>query len=74
MPANLITLAYFSVSDMMKFPNSAGIIGAASTAKLRSCGRNLLSPRALLTSLLKVSTTAPGVFRGLPTPYQLIAS
>src|SRR5262245_3800257 len=74
MPANLITLAHFSVSSAMSFPKSAGEPG--STVPPRSARRALIlgSSRAALTSLLSLSTILAGVFLGTPTPYHVVAS
>src|SRR5262245_25799575 len=68
MPANLITLAHFSVSAAMKFANSAGEL--ANTGEPKSAIRALIfgSARATLISLLSLSTISIGVFLGVPTP------
>src|SRR5262249_52739665 len=74
MPANLITLAHFSVSSAISFPNSAGDPGSATPP--RSAGRAVIlgSSRGALTSLLSVSMILAGVFLGAPIPYQKLAS
>src|SRR5262249_7880587 len=74
MPANLITLAHFSVSFAMNFPKSAGVIGIGTPP--RSMRRCLIlgSARPALNSLLSVSTISAGVPLGAPTPYQVLAS
>src|SRR5262245_2917939 len=73
MPADLITLAHFSVSSAISFPNSAGDPGSATP---RSARRTFIlgSARAALTSLLSCSTISAGVFLGTPTPYHVVAS
>src|SRR5262245_45003956 len=73
MPADLITLAHFSVSSAISLPNSAGDPGSATP---RSARRTFIlgSARAALTSLLSCSTISAGVFLGTPTPYHVVAS
>src|SRR4030095_7244659 len=60
MPANLTTLAHFSVSSAMNFPKSAG--EPANTAAPRSVRRDFMfgSARAALISLLSFSTISMG--------------
>src|ERR1700681_1041273 len=67
MPASLITLAHFSVSSAMNFPNSAG--EPPNTVAPRSANRafSLGSPRLALISLLSLSMISAGVFLGAPT-------
>src|SRR5262245_24579797 len=74
MPANLITLAHFSVSSAMNFPNSGGVIGIGTPP--RSASRALIvgSARPALIASLSLSTISAGVFLGTPTPYQKLAS
>src|SRR5262249_34538939 len=74
MPANLITLAHFSVSSAINFPKSAGEPG--STAAPCSANRALIvgSARPALISLLSLSTLSVGVFLGAPTPNHTDAS
>src|SRR5262249_48309826 len=74
MPANLITLAHFSVSSAMSLPNSAG--EPASTVPPRSASRAFIfgSASAVLISLLSFSTITTGVACGAPTPNQKLAS
>src|SRR6266478_9986600 len=74
MPANLITLAHFSVSSAMNFPNSAG--EPANTSHPRSARRPFIvgSARAALISLLSFSMISVGVALGAPIPYQPLAS
>src|SRR5262245_34605403 len=74
MPETLITLAHFSVSSAISFPNSAGDPG--STTPPRSARRAFIlgSSRAALTSLLSLSTISAGVAFGAPTPHQMFAS
>src|SRR6516162_1693384 len=76
--ANLITLAHFlahfSVSSAISFPKSAG--EPASTVPPRSASHDFIlgSARAMLISLLSLSTIPLGVFLGAPMPYQPLAS
>src|SRR6478752_5331325 len=74
MPANLISLAHFSVSSAMNFPNSAG--EPANTLHPRSARRPFIvgSERAALISLLIFSIISVGVALGAPIPYQPLAS
>jgi len=58
--ANLITLAHFSVSSAMRFPNSAGVIDNGSTPKpIRRAFIVVLSTMALI-SLLSFSISGRG--------------
>ena len=72
--ANLITLAHFSVSSAIRFPNSAGVIDSGSTPKLIKrafvAGFNTMA----LISLLSFSMIAEGVPLGAPMPFQPVAS
>ena len=74
MPADLITLAHFSVSSAMNLPKSAG--EPASTVPPRSASRALIlgSARAALIPLLSLSTISTGVAFGAPTPNQKLPS
>src|SRR5882757_3486130 len=74
MPANLITLAHFSVSSAISLPKSAGepTIGEAPSSESRAS--ILGSARAALISLLSRSTISAGVFLGAPMPYHALAS
>src|SRR5262245_61321624 len=74
MPANLITLAHFSVSSAMSLPKSAG--EPAITVPPSSAIRALIlgSARAALISLLSRLTISAGVFVGAPTPNQALDS
>src|SRR5262245_41594884 len=74
MPANLTTLAHFSVSVATKLPKSEG--EPAITVPPRSANRALSwgSARAALISLLSLSMISAGVFRGAPTPQKALAS
>src|SRR5262249_29473578 len=73
-PANLITLAHFSVSSAINIPKSAGepanTVPPSSARRLLSAG----SERPALISLLSLSMISAGVFRGAPTPPQALAS
>ncbi len=62
MPADLITLAHFSVSSAMNLPNSAGEAGA--TEEPRSSIRDLIwgSASAALISLLSFPMMSAGAF------------
>src|SRR5215510_1593562 len=68
MPANLITLAHFSVSSAISFPNSAGDPGSVTPPRSARRAFILGSSRAALTSLLSLSTISAGVTFGAPTP------
>src|SRR5262249_27410021 len=74
MPANLITLAHFSVSSAMTFPKSAA--HPANTARPSSASRDFIlrSARAALTSLLSMSRISTGVPLGAHTPFHTLAS
>src|SRR5262245_37850216 len=74
MPANLITLANFSVEPETSFPKAAG--EPASTEPPSSAIRALIfgSARPTLISLLSLSMISAGVFLGAPTPCQPLAS
>src|SRR5947208_2993142 len=74
MPANLITLAHFSVSSAISFPNSAGDPGSATPPRSASRAFMLGSARAALISLLSVSMISAGVFLGAPRPITALAS
>src|SRR5215510_4478207 len=64
MPTDLITLAHFSVSSAMNFPNSADVIDIGSTPKPASRAFILGSARPALISLLSFSTISAGVAFG----------
>jgi hypothetical protein len=70
MPANLITLAHFSISSATSLPKSVG--EPVSTVPPRSAIRAFMlgSARAALISLLSVSMISAGVFLGAPRPNQ----
>src|SRR5262245_48297366 len=74
MPTDLITLAHFSVSSAMSLPKSAGETTSGVPPKSASRACILGSARPALISLLSLSTMSSGVFLGMPTPYQLLAS
>jgi hypothetical protein len=74
MPANLSTLAHFSVSLAINFPKSADVIGIGTPPRSASRGLILGSARPALNSLLSLSTISAGVAFGAPTPYQVLAS
>ena len=70
MPANLITLAHFSVSSAMNLVNSPGEVENDMAPRSASRALILGSMRAALTSLLRRSTISAGVALGAakPTP------
>ena len=74
MPANLITLAHFSVSSAMSVPKSAG--EPERTVPPRSANRALIVglARAALISLLTLPMISAGVFLGAPRPNTELAS
>src|SRR6516165_5087971 len=74
MPANLITLAHFSVSAAMCLPKSVG--GPPNGVAPRSASRACIlgSDRAALIALLRVSITSAGVLLGAQKPPQKLAS
>ena len=74
MPADLITLAHFSVSSAMSLPKSAGEPDNA--VPPRSTRRALIlgSARPALISLLRLSMILETVFLGAPIPNQPLAS
>ena len=72
--ANLITLAHFSVSSAIRFPNSAGVIDSGSTPKLIRRAFVAGSNTMALISLLSFSMIAEGVPLGAPMPFQPVAS
>src|SRR5262249_16441521 len=74
MPADLITLAHFSVSAAMCLPKSVGgpPNGVAPRSASRAC--ILASDKAALIALLRVSITSAGVLLGAQKPPQKLAS
>src|SRR5215471_4145372 len=74
MPADLVTLAHFSVSSAMSFPNSVGVIGIGTSAKPASRSFILGSARPAVISLLTLSITSAGVPFGAPTPNHAVIS
>src|SRR5665213_228655 len=74
MPANLTTLAHFSVSSAMSLPNSPGDPARAVPPKLARCPLIPGLARPALISLLRVSTISAGVFLGAPMPNQALDS
>src|SRR6516225_8446904 len=69
MPANITTLAHFSVSSAISLPKSVGEPG--STGEPNSANRALAANPALI-SLLSLSMITTGVFLGTPTPYHAL--
>ena len=67
-PANLTTLAHFSVSAAMNFPSSSGAIGISTTPTSASRDFAFASASTALISLLSLSMISTGVFFGAPTP------
>src|SRR5262245_23458243 len=74
MPANLITLAHFSVSSAMNSVKSAGVIGIGVPPRSASRAFIFGSVSASLISLFSLSMISVGVFLGAPTPNQPVAS
>src|SRR5262245_46796606 len=74
MPANLITLAHFSVSAAMNLPTSEAEPGITVPPKSASRALSLGSTRAALISLLSLLTISAGVPAGAPRPYHELAS
>src|SRR6516225_8524920 len=74
MPANLTTLAHFSVSAAMNFPSSSGAIGISTTPTSASRDFAFASASTALISLLSLSMISTGVFFGAPTPNHPLAS
>src|SRR5262249_1065086 len=74
MLAAWMTLAHFSVSSAISFPNSGGEVARAWLP--RSASRALIvgSARPALIALLSMSTTSAGVFFGATRPCQELAS
>ena len=71
-PANLTTLAHFSVSSAMSLPKSAGEPGRAVAAQLGKPRLHLGIGESRLISVLSLSTI--GVFFGAPMPVQKLNS
>src|SRR5580704_4371655 len=74
MLANLITLAHFSVSAVMNFWHSAGVIGMGMMPRSANRALSLGSARTALTSLLSIAVISAGVPFGAPSPCQVRAS
>src|SRR5262249_24383128 len=74
MPANLITLAHFSVSAAMSLPQSVGESASGVPPKSASRALSLESARPALISLLSFSTISAGVDFGAAMPAQQLAS
>src|SRR6516165_1071279 len=74
MPMNFTTSPHFSVSSAISLPKSAGETTSGVPPKSASRALILGSARPALISLLSLSTISTGVFLGMPTPYQLLAS
>jgi len=68
MPANLMSLAHFTVSSAICLPKSAGEPGSTVPPRPASRPLSLGSARAALISLLSRSTISGRVFLGAPTP------
>src|SRR5215471_7455203 len=73
-PANLITLAHFSVSLAISFPNSAGESGR--TVAPNAVRRVFIvgSTRLALISVFSLPITSAGVRAGAPNPRKPLAS
>src|SRR5262245_32164133 len=74
MLAARITLAHFSVSSTMSWPNAPGLIGIGSPPSSTNCALIFRSASAVLISLLSLSMTSVGVLLGEPRPDQPLAS
>jgi len=74
MPANLITLAHFSTSAAMNFPNSAGVIGIDSRPKSSRRAFTLGSEVSATISVLSLSIISVDVPLGAPMPNHPFAS
>src|SRR5215831_18538426 len=74
MPANLTTLAHFSVSSAINLPKSAGEPASAGLPRSASCALIFGSASAVLISLLSLSMTSVGVLLGEPRPNHPLAS
>jgi hypothetical protein len=70
MPANLTTLAHFSVSSAMNFPNSLGEPPNTVAPRFANCAFSFGSARPALMSLLSLSMMSAVVFLGAPAPNQ----
>src|SRR5262249_34124987 len=73
-PANLTTLAHFSVSSATSLPKSAGepVMSEAPSSPNRTFGAG--SARIALIVRLSLSTISGGVPLGAPTPYHALDS
>ena len=74
MPADLITLAHFSVSSAISLPKFAGEPGSAVLPMLVKRAFSLGSTRPALISLFSLSITSAGVPLGAPMPHHVLAS
>src|SRR5262249_9135391 len=74
MLAARMTLAHFSVSSAMNFPNSAGVRASGRPPRAKRRALILGSAKAVLISRLSLSITSSGVPLGAAMPHQLIAS
>jgi hypothetical protein len=67
-PANLTTLAHFSVSSAISWPNSAGVTASGALAMSANRARISGSARPALIVLLSNATIPAGVSLGAPMP------
>src|SRR5262249_17979510 len=74
MPANLSTLAHFSVSSAISLPKSAEDPASTVPPTSASLAFSFGSARAALTSVLSFATISAGEFLGAPMPYHMLAS
>src|SRR5262249_25149224 len=75
MPANLITLAHFSVSSAMSLPKSVGVIGVPAPPKVLARRAFILGfTRPALISHLILLIIPTGALLEAPTPYHPLAS
>jgi len=72
MPANLTTLAHFSVSSAISLPKSVGEPGSTGEPNSANRALSLGAANPALISLLSLSMITTGVFLGTPTPYHAL--
>jgi hypothetical protein len=68
MPANLMTLAHFSIAPVISCPNCSGVSGAGSMPRSTSCFLICGSDVTALISRLSRSTMSRGVSFGAQIP------
>src|SRR4029077_6706192 len=72
--ASLMSLAYLSISALMKAVNSAGLLLSAATPRSAKRFLTSSSARSFTVSACSLSTTGFGVPAGGRTPHQLSAT